>query len=148
MLTQHHEREELVAAGQQLSGFANAVVAHMEDLSQFLDRTMRQTASVADSLYRDTALWPSRDQASTEHCAALMVEDGLFPVLASVRLLNSLALLGLATSIDSDRSRVAEVFASRGLDLEWTLAQLDACWHTHGYPPQVMRSPKLLLSLV
>ncbi|WP_369275664.1 hypothetical protein AB5J55_42015 [Streptomyces sp. R11] len=148
MLTHHQERNELVAAGGQLSGFANGVVAHMDGLKQFLDRTMRQTIPVADSLFRDTALWPSRDQASTEHCGELMSEDGLIPVLGSARLLNSLALLGLATGIDPDRSRVAEVFASRGFDLEWTLDQLDACWHTHGYPPRVTRSPELLLSLV
>lgn len=145
MLDLHQEREDLVTAGKRLSAFTDVVVDHSLGLKQSLDHIMQHTDKVTDLLYRETALWPSREPELRENCARLMTKRGLFPLLGDVTLLNSLALLGLVTSLYTDRERVAEEFTARGLDLEWTLEQLDACWDTHGYPPPVPRTAARLL---
>ncbi|MFE7836510.1 hypothetical protein ACFU53_10770 [Streptomyces sp. NPDC057474] len=145
MLDLHQEREALVDAGKRLSAFTDAVVDHTAGLSALLSHIMRHTVAVTDSLYRETALWPARDSAVREGCARLMAEEGLFPLLGSPRLLTSLALLGLSTGLYTDRARVTEEFTARGLDLKWTLEQLDAVWDTHGYPPPVPRTAARLL---
>ncbi|MET9683365.1 hypothetical protein [Streptomyces coeruleorubidus] len=145
MLELHQEREELVTAGQRLSAFTDAVVDHTSGLKQLLDHIMRHTDEVTDLLYRETALWSTREPELRGDCARLMADQGLFPLLGDVTLLNSLALLGLATGLYTDRERVAEEFTARGLDLERTLEQLDARWDTHGYPPPVPRNAARLL---
>ncbi|MDH6605098.1 hypothetical protein M2164_000733 [Streptomyces sp. SAI-208] len=148
MLELHQEREELVTAGKRLSAFTEVVVDHTLGLKQLLNHIMRNTDEITDLLYRETALWPTREPELRQVCARLMEHQGLFPLLADVTLLNSLALLGLATGLYTDRERVSEEFTARGLDLEQTLGQLDACWNTHGYPPPVPRTADRLLCLI
>ncbi|MFP3989470.1 hypothetical protein U9R90_18690 [Streptomyces sp. E11-3] len=146
MLEHYWERGALTAAP--LHAVADALVTASPELKIPFDHIMDQADQEADSLYRDTALWTARDHTAADRSAEVMREDGMLPLLGSVRLLNCLALLGLATGLHPLREQTADVFRAFGFDLDWTLNQLDSCWNTHGYPPRVGQSAPLLLSWV
>jgi len=102
------------------------------------DRTADLRSRLADAteeLYRSRALSllpPGRD---TAHLAT----EGLFPLIGYDRMiLEGLALLGLACSIDPREHAVAAAFRATGRDLSALLAWIDAR-HVEGLFPPVFR---------
>jgi hypothetical protein len=126
-----------------------ATAQYLED-SRIRDDFERISASVADivdRLYRDVALRFSfepgeRRTGENVDRTAMSLQDpyGICGLSVGGRKLSEkqvrgMALLGMLCSIAPRRTYLEPAFASAGLDLEETLASIQACHAEHGFPP-------------
>jgi hypothetical protein len=101
-----------------------------------------------DALYKDVAMRFARDYEALDACSALMETGGFRPLLKKTALIQGAALMGLVTSYVPNRHFVEAVFRERGLSLDETLADLETCFDTHGYPPRVMDAEGAIYSTI
>jgi len=109
----------------------------MRIMSDYLTENL---VAIVDSAYRDTALWPARDESAVDECALLMRERGLYKLFGSTDLLKRVALFGLAAGVNPKGRDIVQVFARHGYDFdafEDTIGQVRASWEHHGFPRSV-----------
>ena len=141
------ERSRVLEAEERLRATVDQIVS----TSWFrvaIEHCKSQIDNVIDEFFRDVALRFARDYGAADHCAASMSQRGLQPILKRSFVIKGLALLGLATSVNPEKSFVNDVFERNGLSLTQTLTELNAAYESYGYPPRVLDTQDSLFTTV
>jgi hypothetical protein len=138
ILASFKSRDEKIQTTDSFRVLAEPIVGEHAWLRFAREYIMNSLPSITDNIYRDTALWHSRDTAAIDNCADLMRENGMYALLGSAHALKRMSLLGLAAGIDPRESHIDRIFHEHGYDLQDTVDDIDRCWDRYGFPRSVI----------